>query len=163
MNSKFCETRYTDRIHSWFTRLGTCSTILYYYSCRELLESMQAGTLEPEVAFLNASLVLLFFLIFLFYLIYLSIYSTTGSQLFLNAPDSRYFPSSSSCTQDTCAQVPRLFDHTYSSFRARLQLLRVQTCKIMSCYLFNLLCYYGSHFQLQLLISVCLVTRLLSL
>jgi hypothetical protein len=94
---------------------------------------------------------------------YLSIYSTTGSQLFLNAPDSRYFPSSSSCTQDTCAQVPRLFDHTYSSFRARLQLLWLQTCKIMSCYLFNLLCYYGSHFQLQLLISVCLVTRLLSL
>ena len=28
-------------------------------SCRELLESMQAATLEPEVAFLNASLVML--------------------------------------------------------------------------------------------------------
>lgn len=29
---------------------------------RELLDSMQAGTLEPEVAFLNASLVWLFYI-----------------------------------------------------------------------------------------------------
>ncbi|KAK1272195.1 hypothetical protein QJS04_geneDACA007634 [Acorus gramineus] len=31
-------------------------------SCKELLDSMQAGTLEPEVAFLNASLVSFFFI-----------------------------------------------------------------------------------------------------
>jgi len=32
------------------------SILFNYCSCRELLESMQAGRLEPEVAFLNASL-----------------------------------------------------------------------------------------------------------
>lgn len=38
---------------------------------RELLDSMQAGTLEPEVAFLNASLVWLFYMsIYFFLLIY---------------------------------------------------------------------------------------------
>ncbi|KAK1263024.1 hypothetical protein QJS04_geneDACA021749 [Acorus gramineus] len=31
-------------------------------NCKELLDSMQTGTLEPEVAFLNASLVSFFFL-----------------------------------------------------------------------------------------------------
>ncbi|XP_065620456.1 uncharacterized protein LOC112024432 [Quercus suber] len=31
--------------------------LMNYLLCRELLDSMQAGTLEPEVAFLNASLI----------------------------------------------------------------------------------------------------------
>lgn len=42
--------------------------LMNYLLCRELLDSMQAGTLEPEVAFLNASLVRLS--LFFIYILY---------------------------------------------------------------------------------------------
>jgi len=73
-------------------------------------------------------------------------------------PDSQYFPCSSGCSQDTCSQVTRLIDHTHSSLRARLQLLRVQACNY--ALLFNLLCFI---FPLRLLTLAFLVTRLLNL
>lgn len=97
---------------------------------RELLELMQAGTLEPEVAFLNASLV-----------------STNGCvintcsflalvwgvhDIYLWLPigtDTRCFPSSCCCVQDPRSKIERVTDDPHPSFGARLQLLGLQTCK----------------------------------
>ena len=93
-------------------------------SCRELLESMQAGTLEPEVAFLNALLV--WFLVFI--ILWLRFSCSLMLHLYTTKPDSRYIPSSSGCTQDPYSQVTRFIDNAHSSFWACLQLLRLQAC-----------------------------------
>lgn len=47
------------------------SYVVKSLSCRELLDSMQSGTLDPEVAFLNASLVLFHTLTIPFFLFFL--------------------------------------------------------------------------------------------
>ena len=57
--------------------------LMNYLLRRELLDSMQAGTLEPEVAFLNASLVWFFYILFYIYTIFYFLFFHSISFLFL--------------------------------------------------------------------------------